>query len=159
MELTFAPNGHLQIDDATLVYKNFEGRGDKFNREGDKNFHVRIFDEAMADALVNDKNDYGIGWNVKVKPPREDGDDPFMSLKVKVKFNNRGPKVVLISGDSRVELDEGSIKCLDNIEIERVDLDIRPYDDIVNGAPFRTAYLDKLYVTQRYNRFIDRYGF
>lgn len=159
MELTFAPNGHLQIDDAVLVYKNFSGRGDKFNREGDMNFSVRLYDEAMVQALVNDTNKFGIGWNVKVKPPREDGDDPFMHLPVKVKFTDRGPTVYLISGDNRVELDEGSIGCLDNIEIERVDLDIRPYDGEVNGKPFRTAYVDKLYVTQRYNRFIDRYGF
>jgi len=158
MELTFAPNGHLQIDDATLIYKNFSGRGDKFNREGDMNFSVRIYDEEITEALRNDANKFGIGWNVKSKPPREEGDAPFMHLPVKVRFNSRGPRVVLISGGNKVELDEMSIKCLDDIEIERVDLDIRPYDDELNGRPFRSAYLDKMVVVQRVDRFIERYG-
>lgn len=158
MELTFAPKSHLQIDDATLVYKNFSGRGDKFNREGNMNFSVRIFDEEMAEALMNDTNKYGVGWNVKVKPPREEGDDPFMHLPVKIKFTGRGPGVFLISGDKKVELDEESIACLDDIDIERVDLDIRPYDDQVNGKPFRSAYLDKMVVVQKVDRFLERYG-
>lgn len=158
MHLTFAPKGILQIDDATLIYKNFTGRGDKFNREGDRNFAVRIFDTEIADALIADTNKYGEGWNVKIKPPREEGDDPFMYLPVKVKFTARGPRVVLIVGDRKVELDEESIACLDDIEIERVDLDIRPYDDqLPSGKAFRSAYVDKLYVTQRMDRFVERY--
>lgn len=158
MELTIAPNRHLQIDDATLVYRNFSGRGDKFNREGNRNFSVRIYDRELADLLVNDVNEYGVGWNVKIKEPREEGDDPFMHLPVKIKFTGRGPKVYLVSGDRTVELDEESIAMLDDIDIERVDLDIRPYDDAVNGKPFRSAYLDKLVVVQRVDRFFDRYG-
>lgn len=157
MHITFAPRGILQIDDATLIFKNFTGRGDKFNREGDKNFAIRIFDREDADRLVADTNRDGEGWNVKIKPPREEGDDPFMYLQVKVKFNDRGPRVILITGNKKVELDEESIACLDDIEIERVDLDIRPYDSVVSGKPFRAAYLEKMYVTQRVDRFIERY--
>lgn len=158
MELTFAPNGHLQIDDATLIYKNFSGEKDAFNREGSMKFSIRIYDEDIAEALRNDTNKYGAGWNVKSKPPREEGDAPFMHLPVKVKFNSRGPRVVLISGDNKVELDEDSIKCLDNMDMECVDLDIRPYDDELNGRPFRSAWLDKMVVVQKVDRFIERYG-
>ena len=42
--------------------------------------------------------------------------------------------------------------------IERVDLDIRPYDDVINGRPFRAAYLQKMYITQKVDRFADRYA-
>lgn len=161
MHITFAQDRRgrtiLQIDDATLCYRNFTGRGDKFNREGDRNFGLRLFDQEHVDALQNDENEFGASWNVKIKPPRNEGDEPFMFLPVKVKFNNRGPKVCLITGNRQNELDEESIECLDDIEIERVDLDIRAYDDEINGKPFRAAYLEKMYVTQRVDRFVERY--
>lgn len=160
MHITFAPRGILQIDNARLIYRNFTGEGSKFNRDGDRNFAVIIEDEETCEALVNDTNDFGVGWNVKIKPPREEGDTPFMFLTVKVKFNDRGPNVYLVSGKSRVKLDEESISCLDDIEIESVDLDIRPYDDVVNGKPFRAAYLQSMCVTQRItDRFAERFAF
>ena len=158
MEITFAPRGILQIDDASLIYKNFEGRGDRYNREGDRNFSIRIFDPEIAELLTNDVNKGGAGWNVKIKPAREEGGDPFMYLTVKVKFNEYGPKVYLKTGDAVNELDEESIGCLDNIDILSVDLDIRPYDDEINGKPFRAAYLQSMHVTQRIDRFAARYA-
>ena len=93
MEITFAPKGILQIDDARIIYRNFSGAPSKFNREGDRNFAVVIPDQEMADRLVEE------GWNIKIKPPREDGDEPFMFLPVKVKFNDHGPHVYLITGN------------------------------------------------------------
>ena len=152
MNICFAPKGILQIDDARIIFKNFEGRGDKFNREGDRNFSLLIEDENTANALIKE------GWNVKVKPGREEGDDPFMRLPVKVKFTDYGPNVYLVTGNRRNELDEESIGCLDNIEIESVDMDIRPYDWEVNGRTGRTAYLQSMEVVQRIDRFAARYS-
>lgn len=158
MYLNFGPRGTLQIDDARLIWKNFAGRGDRYNREGDRNFHIVIDDEEIKDALINDTNRYGDGWNVKIKPPHEEGDIPFMVLKVKVKFNDRGPRISLLSGDNRIILDEDTVSCLDDMDIERVDLDIRPYDDeLPSGAHFRTAYLERMEVVQRLDRFEERY--
>ena len=152
MNICFAPKGILQIDDARIIFKNFEGRGDKFNREGDRNFSLLIEDENTANALAKE------GWNVKIKPGREEGDDPFMRLPVKVKFTDYGPNVYLVTGNRRNELDEESIGCLDNIEIESVDMDIRPYDWEVNGRTGRTAYLQSMEVVQRIDRFAARYS-
>lgn len=152
MRVTYAPRDILQIDDARIIYRNFAGRGDKYNREGDRNFAVLIPDEKLADELVKR------GWNVKVKPPREDGDTPFMFLPVKVKFNDRGPNVYLKTGDAQNRLDEESVSILDNIDIISVDLDIRPYDWSVNGKDGRTAYLQAIRVTQDVDRFADRYA-
>ena len=152
MNICFAPKGILQIDDARIIFKNFEGRGDKFNREGDRNFSLLIEDENTANALIKE------GWNVKIKPGREEGDDPFMRLPVKVKFTDYGPNVYLVTGNRRNELDEESIDCLDNIEIESVDMDIRPYDWEVNGRTGRTAYLQSMEVVQRIDRFAARYS-
>lgn len=147
MEITFAPRGILQIDDCRIVYKNFSGVGTKFNREGDRNFAVRIEDQDLADALTEQ------GWNVKVKPPREEGDDPFMYLPVKVKFNDRGPNVYLKSGENLRVLTEETVGMLDDVDILSVDLDIRPYDWEVQGKTGRTAYLQTIRVTQRIDRF------
>ena len=147
MHITFAPKGILQIDDARIVYRNFTGAPSKFNREGDRNFAVVIPDEEIKDALVEE------GWNVKIKPPREDGDTPFMFLPVKIKFNDRGPVVYLKSGNVVNKLDEESIDCLDNVDILSVDMDIRPYDWEVNGKTGRTAYLQSIQVIQQIDRF------
>ena len=150
MEITFAPRDILQIDDARIVYRNFSGTGSKFNREGDRNFAVVIPDQDVVDELVNR------GWNVKIKPPRDEDDTPFMFLPVKIKFNERGPKVYLQSGDKTVELDEESVDCLDDVDILGVDLDIRPYDWEVNGKQGRTAYLQSINVIQEIDRFAAR---
>ena len=150
MEITFAPRDILQIDDARIVYRNFSGTGSKFNREGDRNVAVVIPDQDVVDELVNR------GWNVKIKPPRDEDDTPFMFLPVKIKFNERGPKVYLQSGDKMVELDEESIDCLDDVDILSVDLDIRPYDWVVNGKQGRTAYLQSIHVVQEIDRFAAR---
>lgn len=157
MKLEFGPRGTLVIDDAIITHRNFEGRGDKYNREGDRNFSIVIDDEAIAEALQNDVNEHGIGWNVKIKR-REDGDAPFMYLPVKVKINDRGPKVYLNTAGRVNELDEESISILDEIDIESVNLDIRPYDGIMSGKPFRSAYLQGIEVFQKMDRFTAKYA-
>lgn len=152
MKICFAPKDILQIDDAKIIFKNFEGRGDKFNREGDRNFSLLIEDPNTADALIRE------GWNVKIKPGRDADEDDFMRLPVKVKFTDYGPNVYLWTGDRRNELDEESIACLDNIDIESINMDIRPYNWEVNGRTGRTAYLQSMEVFQRIDRFAARYA-
>ena len=151
MHITFAPKGILQIDDARIIFRNFSGAASKFNRPGDRNFALVIPEQEIADALIDD------GWNVKIKPPREEGDAPFMYLPVKVKFNDRGPNVYLKSGNNTVKLDEESIRCLDDIDILSIDLDIRPYDWEVSEKTGRTAYLQSMEVTQEVDRFAERH--
>lgn len=158
MELTFAPKNILQIDDARIIFRNFSGEGGKFNKEGDRNFALVIPNQEIADALMDNKNQYGVGWNVKIKAPREEGDEPFIYLPVKVKFNDRGPIVYLQSGRNRVRLYEDTVGMLDEIDISNVDLDIRPYDAEINGKPYRSAYLQSICVTQEIDRFAARFA-
>lgn len=159
MKLTFAPKGILQIDDARICFRNFRGEGSMYNNEGDRNFSLIIPDNDIAEALQNDKNEYGVGWNVKIKAPREEGDQPFMHMLVKVKYTDRSkPRAYLISGKNRVELTEETIGMLDDIDIRSVDLDIRPYDGEGRFGPHRTAYLQSIYVTQEVDRFAARFA-
>ena len=152
MEITFEPRGILQIDDARIVYRNFSGAPSKFNREGDRNFAVVIETQEQADALIAE------GWNVKIKAPRDEGEDPFIYLPVKIKFNDRGPSVYLRSGKAMRKLSEDTVDVLDNVDILSVSMDLRPYDWEVNGKTGRTAYLQSINVTQEVDRFADIYA-
>lgn len=149
MDITFAPRNILQIDNARIVFRNFSGEASKYNREGDRNFALVIPNQEIADKLVSD------GWNVKIKPPKEEGDEPFMFLPVKVKFNDIGPAVYLKTGRRKNRLDEESVDILDNIRISSVNLDVRPYDWEVQGKTGRTAYLQSIEVIQEVDRFAE----
>lgn len=130
-----------------------------FNREGSRTFSLIIPNEEIAEALMNDKNEFGAGWNVKIKAPREAGEAPFIHLPVKVKYTDRSqPRVYLISGKNRTELNEDTIGMLDDIDIRSVDLDIRPYDGEGRFGPHRTAYLQSIYVVQEIDRFAARFA-
>ena len=149
------PNGYLEINDARILWPNFEGRGDRFNKQGDRNFTLIIPDQEIAEALMNDKSKYGDGWIVKIKQ-RDENEAPFMNMKVKVSFNGRGPNIYLVSGNKQVALNEDTVKCLDYIDIVSCDMDIRPYDgEMPNGQTFRTAYLSAMRVYQRVDRFAN----
>lgn len=152
MELTFAPRNILQIDDARIIYRNFKGEPSKFNREGDRNFALIIPNEDMANDLVDRR------WNVKIKPPRDEDDSPFMYLPVKIKFNDRGPAIYLKSGNNVRKLSEDVVGLIDDIDILSVDMDIRPYDWEVNGKTGRTAYLQSMEVVQEVDRFAARFA-
>lgn len=150
MEINFGPRGILEINDARIIHRNFEGRGDKYNREGDRNFAIIIPNQEIADKLIE------LGWNVKIKPPREEEEEPFMFLPVKIKFNGRGPQVYLRTGSKLNRLDEESVGVLDQVDIRSVDLDIRPYEWNVNGKNGITAYLQAIEVIQEIDRFAAR---
>lgn len=151
MKINFRGN-ILEIEDARIIYRNFAGEGSKFNREGDRNFAVIIPDEETKEILVEN------GWNVKIKPPRDEYEEPFMFLPVKIKFNSRGPAAYVVSGDSVTRLNEDTIEMLDEIDIASVDMDIRPYDWDVNGKTGRSAYLQAINVIQNIDRFGARYA-
>lgn len=151
MQIRFR-NDILEIEDARIIYRNFEGIQTKFNREGDRNFAVIIPNEEIKDQLVDN------GWNVKIKPPRDEDDSPFMFLPIKIKFNSRGPSAYVKSGETVTRLNEETIGMLDEIDILSVDLDVRPYDWEVNDKTGRTAYLQAINIIQNTDRFGEAYA-
>lgn len=152
MKLSFGPRDRLIIDDAIIKFPNFEGREEKYNRKGDRNFLLDIPTEEMAQALMER------GWNVSIRDKRDEGGDLFMSLKVKVKFNDRGPAIYLNTNGRVNMLDEESAGMIDQIDIATVSMDIRPYDWEVSGKTGRTAYLERMDVVQELDRFAARYA-
>ena len=147
MNINIGPRGTLEIDNARIIFRNLEGRGGLYNREGDRSFALVVPDEDARDALVEQ------GYNVKTKAPRDEDEEPLMYLTIKVKPNGRGPHIYLVSGRSKIELPEESWGLIDQISISNVSSDIHAYDWNVNGKVGRSAYLAAMEVTQNIDRF------
>jgi hypothetical protein len=128
------------VEDATIIFRNFTGKEGQYNREGDRNFAV-ILDEKVASSMLED------GWNVKYLTPREEGEVPTPYIQVSVNFNNRPPRVVMLTSTARTNLDESSVEILDWADIQTADLIARGYEWTVNGKSGVKAYLQSLFVT------------
>lgn len=141
----------FKIEDARIIFRNFAGREDKFNREGDRNFAV-ILPEDLAAQLLAD------GWNVRALASREEGDPDTPYIPVAVSFKVRPPRVVMITSTAQTNLSEDTIEVLDWAEIRLVDLICRGYDWEVNGKSGTKAYLQTLFVTIEEDDLERKYG-
>ena len=130
----------LVLEDCRLLFRNFSGKEGLYNREGERSFCVPL-SERDAQSLREE------GWNVKMLKPREEEDEPLPYLKVKVNFNNRPPRVVMITSAGKTDLDERSVSALDWAEIKRVDLVINPSPWSSARGSGVAAYLKSMYVT------------
>ena len=89
----------LEISNARVIFPNFSGRETQYNRAGERNFCVVIDNPEDAEMLSND------GWNVRVRPPREEGDAPTYYIQVKVNYDHVPPNVYMIAVRRRTLLD------------------------------------------------------
>lgn len=133
----------IVIEDADLIFRNFEGREGRYNREGDRNFSVKIVDPDFAETLRKD------GWNVRPLKGRDDEpDDLAWHLPVSVGFKFAPPKMVLVTTNNKTVMPESLCAMFDHIDIQQADVVIRPYEWTVREDTGIKAYLKTLYVVQ-----------
>ena len=100
-------NDNIIMENARVIFRNFAGKEGKYSRAGARNFCVIIDDPELAQRLADE------GWNIRILPPRDEGDDPKHYLQVAVSFENIPPKVFMITRKAKTQLDEESIDTLD----------------------------------------------
>lgn len=143
---------NINIEGATIIWKNFSGERDRFN-PGKRGFSVVIDDAVMADELRQE------GWNIKERPLQEGADPSEQEWTLPVKLNmNRYTQVWLIVGNHKTLLDENTVAQLDVVDIIDCDISIRPYEWEMSGRTGITAYVDSMYVTIRENKFAEKYA-
>ena len=143
---------NINIEGATIIWKNFSGERDKFN-PGKRGFSVVIDDAVMADELKQE------GWTVKERPLQEGADPSEQEWTLPVKLNmNRYTQVWLIVGNHKTLLNEDTVAQLDVVDIVNCDISIRPYEWEMSGRTGITAYVDSMYVTIRENKFAEKYA-
>ena len=143
----------LNIADAKIIFPNFSGKPDRFDKVGHKNFKV-VLSREDADKLSAD------GWNVQVREDNRDPDaDARYLLPVDIRYDVFPPKIYMITSKSKVLLDDDTVGQLDDADISYIDLIIRPYHWEVNGKSGIKAYVKKMYVTIEEDQFASKYDF
>lgn len=144
---------NLYLENARIIFRNFRGETGAYNKNGDITFSV-VLEEEDALQLTDE------GWNVKrTKGRPEEGIEPIYHLPVTARFENYPPKVYLIQGDRKMQLDENDCGILDQISFANVDLVIRPYEyHLGTGESGIKAYLSKGYFTEDMDEFDRKYA-
>ena len=145
----------IAIENAQIMrgsYKNFSGAVSQYNRDGKRTFCVRL-DDNMAAQLEEQ------GWNVKTRQSKYDDEEDIKYLTVFVRFDQRPPKVFMISDRVKTQLNENTIGQLDGADISTADIIISPYSWEMNGNNGIKAYLQTGYFTIAKDEFADKYDF
>lgn len=132
----------LTMEGAQIIFRNFAGRKTQYNAEGSRNFCLLLDDDT---ALKMEQD----GWNIKRLRAREEGDAPQAYLPVAVSFKNRPPRVLLLTSKGRTLLTEDVVEFVDLVDIDYVDVTVRPYTWDVSGRQGIKAYVQTMYVKIR----------
>lgn len=137
-------NGQLiEISNAKILWKNFTGKLGFYNKEGGRDFCLLLSDDASVNFFKQN------GYSVAVKSSGVEVGEFIRYLKVKMKFNNGKPIIILKSNNKIIRVDENLVSVLDSIKIKSVDMSIKPYHwELPNGEHGQIAYLNSMTVYQ-----------
>lgn len=147
-------NENLIFENARIIFRNFSGEATKYNHAGARNFCVVIDDHHLAEGLNEE------GWNVKMRPPREEGGDPYYYLQVKINYNSSRPPMIYMVTERKKRktlLNEETVGSLDYADIVSADIIINPSHWDVNGKTGISAYLKTAYITISEDVFASKY--
>ncbi len=167
----------IDVEHATITFRNFAGRGSRYNKEGDRNFVWMIDDPDLAAAMRDD------GWNIKVYVNDETLVPQLINAgwdSVKVNLNLRNeieyrmqvsvnfntppniPPVLIYTYANGVEtrIFEDTAGDLDGQFFENIDMTIRPrwWQDDKTGDWRIKAYLKEARITLEASRWADKYA-
>lgn len=130
----------FMVEGAQLIFRNFEGKEGPFNRKGDRSVSIVLSPE-IAEQLLAD------GWNVKQLKSREEEEDGTFYITAAINYENRPPKIVMITSRARTTLDANTVETLDYAEFTNVDVLCRAHDWNVGDKSGTKAYVKSMYVT------------
>lgn len=143
----------IEIQNADIFYLNFSGKPDKYNKDGGKRSFCCEIDYDTACTLKE------AGWTgIKLREPREEGDDPSAYIRIALRFDVYPPKIRQITSNGMRKITETTVDNLDWAEIERVDLSFRGYNWSRDETPKIKAYLVEMYVTLYESNLAKKYA-
>lgn len=145
-------SGKLIIEDARILYRNFRGEQSQYNHEGDRNFCVFIDNIEQAN-MLND-----LGWNIKIRKPRDEEDEISHYLKVNVSYRFKEPKIFLHASNNVTEITQETVSILDDADIIGCDMVINPSHWERGNDKGISAYLDTLHVVIQPDYFAEKYS-
>ena len=142
---------NLRVEDTRVIYRNFAGKPTKFNNQGGKRTVGIILPLDVGQSLEKD------GWNVKYLTDRDTNEVDAAYIPAKVSYDNKPPKIVLVTNRKQTYLDADSVEILDYADIVNVDVVLSPYVYDVRGSTGIAAYVKTMYVTVQEDEFADKY--
>lgn len=162
-EYKWGRHGELVIDHADIFWTNFRGEekvakstGKIVNMKGQRNFNVYIYDNDLAEELID------TGWNVRILPPRNEGDEVMYALSVELKWKDRNgdylnegllPLVHLEGTNGETDLTEDTVGILDRTDLSDTGVVIRPHHyDGADGHKIKAYLAEGWFVVEENNR-------
>ena len=135
-------NKTFTVEDADVKFRDFSGKVDKYNQEGHRSFTVAL-PEDVAEQMAAD------GWHIRWLKPQQEGDPPGPPvINVRLRYDIRPPRVVLLTSTTRTQLNEDSIDMLDWADIKTLDFKARGFNwEGPGGKSGIKAYCQSLFVT------------
>ena len=142
-----AQTNTVTLNNVGIIFPNFAGRSDQYNKTGIRNFSVTISNDT-AEAMLAD------GFNVKFPKPNPeidpDDDRRLPTLNITVSKDHDiipyGIRIFLVDGENEQRVDNTNLDMLDGLDIDYANVKFSVYDWSVNGTSGRKPYLQSLQI-------------